>query len=63
VRQATEAIRAMRARMPPDAGAYAGPWVQSIATLGAMLVTAVAVAIVAGRWKVVEPEDYQPLLD
>jgi putative membrane protein len=53
-------VRAIRISM---FGAYAGAWVQSIATLGAMLVTAVAVAIVAGRWKVVEPEDYQPLLD
>jgi putative membrane protein len=53
-------VRAIRISM---FGAYAGAWVQSIATLGAMLVTAVAVAIVAGRWKVVEAEDYQPLLD
>ena len=53
-------VRAIRISM---FGAYAGAWVQSIATLGAMLVAAVAVATVAGRWKVVEAEDYEPLLD
>lgn len=53
-------VRAIRISM---FGAYAGAWLQSIATLGAMLVTAVAVAAVVGRWKVVEPEEYQPLLD
>jgi putative membrane protein len=53
-------VRAIRISM---FGAYAGAWLQSIATLGAMLVTAIAVATVAGRWKVVEPDAYQPLLD
>jgi hypothetical protein len=36
---------------------------QSIATMGAMCVTALAVATVAGRWQVVEPERYQPMVD
>jgi putative membrane protein len=53
-------VRAIRISM---FGAYAGAWIQSIATLGAMLVTAIAVAALAGRWRVVDPEDYQPLLD
>ena len=53
-------VRSMRVAM---FGAYGGAWLQSIATMGAMCVTALAVATVAGRWQVVEPERYQPMVD
>ncbi len=53
-------VRAIRISM---FGAYAGAWIQSIATLGAMRVTAIEVAMLTGRWKVVDPDAYQPLLD
>lgn len=53
-------VRSMRVAM---FGAYGGAWMQSIGTMGAMCVTALAVATLAGRWQVVEPERYQPMVD
>lgn len=54
------AIKAIRIAM---FDAYEGEWVQSTAAMVAMLFTTLAVGALAGRWRVVSPEDYRPMVE
>ncbi len=56
----TWAVRAFRIAA---FGAYEGAWLPSIAAIVASMVAAIALATLSGRWRVVDPAEYQPLLE
>lgn len=53
-------IRATRIAM---FDAYEGAWLQSIASMVALLLGTLTVTAIAGRWRVVEPDEYRPMVE
>lgn len=56
----TWVVRTLRIAM---FGAFEGAWASSAAVIAAVGVSCIALATWLGRWRLVEPEAYRPLID